>query len=308
MTVSGSKTHIQVLCGCLFALCFWYLTVPACSAQELAWRLTTGDRFEVTLGQQKQAQTSVDKRIAKNHSQTSIRQSWEVEAVDDKGNFRIQQTIKSIRISVENPELPSQALIVDTDSKAAVGKESTKVLNQIRPLIDLELIVTISPRGEILGVSYSDQAQKILQELPGSLDLQSLFTADGIKDLLGAAAIVFPEKSPNRGERWQVTDTVRNPLGEFQRTRAYHLARVEGSDQQQVAVIELKTTIEPKSTNEKNGKLNSFTEIGELRVDLSRGFVRSSRTESITDAETYYRETGVKTTIENINTLTLEAR
>lgn len=278
------------------------------NGQELAWQFKAGDQFDVILDQQKVALTGVDKRVAKSDSQTRIKQRWEVESIDDKGNFRVKQIIESIRMSVVNPEFPQQALSVDTDSEAKVSRESTNVLKQVRPLIGRELFVTITPRGEILGVTYSDETKTILQELPGSLNLQALFTDQGIKDLLGAAAIVFPEKTPEPGGSWETKDSIVNALGKFLRVRQYRLEEIEDLGQRKVAMIKLNTTITPESVDEKNGRLNSFAETGELRIDLSKGYVQSSKTHSVTEAETNYRDIGVKTTIESTNSVTINLR
>jgi hypothetical protein len=287
---------------------FLWLFSGSLVAQELLWQLKTGDQLDVVLSQQKIAHTSVDEKVAKTDSQTKIRQRWNVESIDENGNYRVKQVVDAIRLSVANPEYPQQALFVDTESELKVVRESANVLKQIRPLIGMELFVTMTPRGEILAVTYSDEAKKILQELPGSLNLQALFSVDGMKDLLGAAAIVFPEKTPDQGETWEISDSVLNSLGKFLRVRKYQLADLEDLGQRQIAVVKLNTTIQPESVDGKNGKLNSFTETGELRIDIGKGYVQSSQTHSVTEAETNYRDIAVKTTIESTCSVTINVR
>jgi hypothetical protein len=302
------SSSLRLIGGALIVILGLLPLGPSLSAQELTWKLKAGEKFEVALTQKKFTQTSVDKRMVTNNSQTMIRQHWDVDSIDDKGNFRIKQIIKSIGLSIENPELPSQALLVDTDSDIEGSKESIRVLDQIRPLLGMELTVTISPRGEILGVGYSDDTQKILQELPGSLGLQSLLSAQGVNDLLGAAAVVLPKKAAQPGQSWTGTDSVINPLGEFKRIREYHVIEIENQNASQVAVIDLATTIEPGVVNPKNGKLISFQETGKLKVDLNRGMLQSSETTSVTVAATRYQEIEVKTRIETINKFVIDTR
>jgi hypothetical protein len=275
-------------------------------AYPLAWRLSVADRFAVHLVQQKTTVTRVDKREVKIESSTTIRQNWEVVSVEPNGDYRIKQSIESIRASVGNPEFPGQALIFDTESETRPVKEAAQVLKQITPLIGLNFFVQMSPQGQIKSVTYSDETQKLLQQLPGSLDLQSLFTEDGVKDLLGAASIVLPSQPLQDDKRWEVTDSVSNPFGQYTRIRNYRLARIEGQDA--TAVIEFSTAIEPKKVADlPDEKLNSFEETGEIRINLKNGFVQSSRSRSITQVETKYSEIALYTTVESVATVTLEA-
>jgi hypothetical protein len=277
--------------------------------QELRWNLSVGDRLGVILNQHKVSTTRVDKREVRIDSSTTIHQGWEVVAIDESGNFEIQQSIEAIKVRVANPEFPSQSLAFDTTSETWPSKESANILKQVLPLIGLQFKVTMSPRGEIKAVTSSEETTTQLQELPGSLDLQSLFTEKGLKEMLGGTVLVFPAQSSKEGDRWETKNIVVNPLGVFERVTQHQYAKTEKVNDAQIAVVELASTIEAKKlVDEKEGKLNSYEESGELRFDLVNGFVRSAKTHSLTEVETWYGETGLVTTVDSTNTVSIEAR
>lgn len=278
-------------------------------AQELRWNLSVGDRFRVSVNQERNSTTRVDKREVRISSLTTIDLDWQVTAIDENGNFQIQQSIQKVAAKVGNPEFPSQAISFDTDSENRPKKESLKVLQQVQPLIGVNFNVSLSPRGEITAVTCSEETIKLLQELPASLDLQSLLSEQGLKEILGANGLVLPENSPQEGTAWEAKTTVVNPFGVFDRLTKFKFARTEKVNNVELAMIELQTSVEPKTrVNEKEGKLNFYEESGSLNFDLSNGAVQSLKTKSLTEVENNYSDTRLVTTVENTNHLKIEPR
>ncbi len=289
----------------------WIVTgflVTALPAQEIRWILTTGDKFEVLCEQQTTTLTTVDKRQTKINSSTSIAMNWTVTAVDDQGIGQIDQEITAIRLDVANPEVPSQAIAFDTASPTKPSPESAKILKQVLPLMGLKFAVTMSPAGEIIDVTLPDETQKVLRELPGALRLQELFSAAGIKDLLGNSAIVLPDKTDRNSAGWTVQNTVNNSFGEFVRVRKYTIPANNSETGPNRVTLNLVASMQPaeKISDKQAGELISFSETGDLIWDAERGFFVSSKILSTTKTAVPYHESKIETTVENTNSMTIK--
>ncbi len=296
----------QKICWSLLIVTGFFVT--ALPAQEIKWKLTTGDKFEVLCEQQTTTLTTVDKRKTKINSSTSIAMNWTVTAVDDQGIGQIDQAITAIRLDVANPEVPSQAIAFDTASPTKPSIESAKILKQVSPLIGLKFAVTMSPAGKIIDVALPDETQKVLRELPGALRLQELFSETGIKDLLGNSAIVLPDKTDLNSAGWMVQDAVKNSFGEFARVRKYTIPAINSETGPDRLRLNLVTTMQPaeKNSDKQTGQLILFSETGDLIWDVERGFFVSSKILSTTKTEMPYHESKIETTVENTNSMTIK--
>ena len=135
--LSGSATHAQV---------------------QAQWDLDKGDKFVVTLVQNSNTRTQVDARITSIQSDNQIVMDWNVTSVDENGDMTIEQSLKSIKLSVGDPAVPAQAVKYDTaGTNNEISKTSRKLLEQVQPLIGLKFIVVMSKPGEIKTVTLPDE-------------------------------------------------------------------------------------------------------------------------------------------------------
>ena len=276
--------------------------------QQLAWKLVAGEQFSVSFDQKSTTKTDVDGRRTTINSSTIMSMDWDVIGVDAKGIATIQQTITSLLVAVGDPAVPAKAISFDTGSTAKPSKESAKILAQIKPLIGLKFDVSMNPQGEILNVKPQPAALEILQTLGGSLELQALFSEQGVQDIWGAAAIVLPTTELTPGASWTKSDNVENALGTFARERTYTFSGNGTGDEQALALFEIVATLEPVSTPaEDAGSLLAFNESGSLKFNTAGYFV-SSQSKSSTHTTLPYREKTIDTVVENSIEMTIEKR
>ncbi len=299
------ESKIALPCA-VFAFCLC-LNVQVGSAQKFQWDFSVGDQFEVTFDQSTVTQTTVTEKTTNINSSTRLEMAWSVLAVDRDNNYLIEQAITSIRLSVTDPASTGKSVALDTADSSQVSGESATILKQVKPLINLKFNITITPTGDILSVDLPDDTVKVLRELPGSLQLQALFSEQGVKDLFGASAVVFPEDEIDVGYTWKTSHSAQTAFGEFTRNRSYEFAENRPSGRPDSARFRLETTLEPvdEANQEDTGRLLEYTESGEMWFNLEAGFASSFEVTSLTKTELPYREKLIQTRIENLMRMTV---
>jgi hypothetical protein len=138
---------------------------------------------------------------------------------------------------------------------------------------------------------------KVLRELPGSLNLQSLFSEQGLTDLMGAAAIVLPENELKTGESWETESPVDNQFGQFNRIRRYTFAGTE--EPSELASFHIKTTLDQiaQASTPDPPTLIEFSESGSMKLDPAVGYFVSSDIKNVSKTELPYREKKIITTV-----------
>ena len=71
----------------------------------------------------------------------------------------------------------------------------------------------MNPRGEILDVEIPEQSMQAIREAPASMQIRQVLTKEGLSDLFGQSAIVFPEKSLSAGDTWIDQTEIKNEVG-----------------------------------------------------------------------------------------------
>ena len=276
-------------------------------AQELKWNLQPGERFEVRLVQNSTSKTNVDTRETSMNNSTTIVMDWEVSKVAENGDATIEQSLKSIRLHVGDPAVPSQAISYDTASQDKVSKESRKLLKQVIPLIGLRFDVVMSPQGEIKNVSTPQATQDALNLLPATARLRALFSDRGLKDILGASVVVLPAQALKPGDDWTTESVTPTAFGDFNRKRSYTFVGIKKNDGREFAEFNLKATMEPANRGNVSkakgaslkGSLTSFSGTGQLMLDIQGGYFFSSNVENRVESEKPYREKTINTVATN---------
>lgn len=281
-----------------------------CSAQTdpIKWKLAAGDQFKITLNQTSSADTKVDSRQTKIQNATTLEMDWNVLNVVE-GDATIEQSITAISLNVSNPAVPAQAVALNTSASEieakGFSKTSRALLKQIKPLIGLKFNVTMAASGKIKEVTLPEATSTALNKLPDTVRLRQLFSPEGLTQILGASAIVFPEKTIDAGGTWSEKKMITTPLGAFSRNRTYAVVgpkSLQGND-----LIEIKMeptmTVLPEQESEPDsvlaGKLISFSGTGTLLVDGKNGYLKSSSFENELASERLYREKKIETVVKN---------
>ncbi len=271
-------------------------------AQPLRWNLAEGEQFDVKYTQQSNSSTTVTDRSTEIETETELEMSWLVTDIDDQQHARIEQTIKAIRLVVGDPATPDKKISLDTSSNQTPSRISAPILKQVKPLIGLKFVVSMTARGEIKEVSIPEESLQVLQELPGSLSLQSLFSEEGIRELIGAAATVLPEDELSLDESWETESLVDNGFGQFKRIRRFTFSENDPSDNSDSVTLRVSSTMQQigQAANSEALTLIEFSESGTMTLDLAAGHFLASEMKSTIKTETPYREKKIVTTVKNL--------
>lgn len=282
-------------------------------SKELKWKLKAGDQFAVVLVQKSNSETKVDTRETTVASETTIGMDWEVKNVNSNGDATISQSLTSVKLSVtgftrkKKGETASPLMEVNFDTSAPDGitSESKNLMQQVQPLLGLNFEVVMSPQGEIIDVQTPENVAKQLAQMPDTQKLRALFSKDGLKDILGASAIVVP-KNLTPGQSWTEKTETTTALGSFNRNRTYTYIETKPVDGKQVAEFSLNVTLDPIDESDSqaaatalDSKLIEFTGSGVLLMDVDGGFFHSSKIENRAHSEKPYREKMVDTVVTN---------
>ncbi len=273
--------------------------------QDLKWRLEAGDKFQLTQRLQQTTHTTADRRNVKSESETTLEQDWEVNSVDDNGNFMIGLTVTAIRANVANPQFPAQRLEFNSaNPDGAAGFAGFK--SQVMPLIGLKTGLTMSPTGEILDVQIPEESKAIVENLPEGSAFADFVSAEGIKSRLAASVISLPAKPTSSGDTWETAENLASRLGEFSSQRKFTYSDIEQRGGEQIAVIRLSGSLEPiKLADDSEMTVHSMTEEGEFQINLDQGHFLSSTIKSKMETETQYREITIESVIETTAVTTL---
>lgn len=266
-------------------------------AEKFRWKLNAGDEFTVQLVQDTKIKSNIDQRVQEMANKMTLDMDWKVTDVNDDNTATIAQTITRIRLQIVTPnEGGSQTIAVDTQDTSRQKELAKRLHKQVIALIDTKYNVSMSDRGGLLGVEIPKASLEALRGAPSSLQLRKVLTEDGLKDLFGQSAIVFPENELAKGDDWDSTAKVENSLGVFEKKNVYKYAGPENGSHRFNIATELNQTADGKA----GSKVISFAGSGQLMFNVDAGHVTESTiTNKMNTENNSYKETTINTVIDS---------
>lgn len=205
--------HIKSISLLLFCICF---PAAAQDANSIRWTLQPGDNLQTTLEQTTEIETNIDTRKKKIGNDMLLIIDWQIDKVDGD-RIEMTQSINRIKLQVHRPSKNAiETTLIDTEStnKPAPGL-AVHLHAQIAKLVGTKFSVVMSTRGEVLTVKIPESSMARIRQAPASMTLRKLLTEDGLKDVLGQSAIIFPEN--NADNEWSVGSEAKNAMGKVAR-------------------------------------------------------------------------------------------
>ena len=229
-------------------------------------------------------------------SSNRIELSQWLDGVDEAGNLRLAWVYD--RVVMESSAGGNQVTIDSAEpSDDPVGEAWARMIGQ-------EVIVVMSPRGEVIAVEGIDEiVQGPLDALPDSPETQGIkqlmaqsFGEEQIKYLMQASVAVYPEEAIAIGDRWEFDLQMENPLmGKVNVLNSYQATALDSTEFGACLAADVSIEMEFES----GGMLNQLTEIfrqqgadvkvdvdlnvedarGDICVDLATGLVSRMRQE-----------------------------
>jgi hypothetical protein len=210
------STYVRLL---TCALVLTAVTKPSQAEQLLRWKLRPGEAIDVRMAQDMDMKSNVMGKSLASSADMSMIMRWVVEDVDQAGVTEMRQSIERLRMSMQTPG--GTPVVYDSASRAEPVGMAKNLAQNMQPLIGVEFIQTMSPRGEIMDVRLSDKAHEQLARAPAGAQLRQVFSEDGIKSLLHQAATVLPEQAVTVGDQWTGVTRTQSPVGTLVMNNVY---------------------------------------------------------------------------------------
>jgi hypothetical protein len=259
------------------------LNIAASSAlaeQTLRWNFAPGDQWQVEFDQQSEVTTTIAGRPTSMTLATGMQVRWQVASVDERGSAVVTQTFERLRMKLELPK--TGVVEYDSASDMQAGVDARAIADAVAPLLKAEMRFTMSPRGEIVSVDFDEHAEQALEKAQAARSaaapaMQSLYTKEGMANLLRQVAVQLPEDPVSPGDKWTTAATLKTPLGDVEQHTTYTLDDPP-ADQPQIARIEsvtsLKLSDDPKV--QRVSTLRDQEQRGVLLFDVEAGYLLSA--------------------------------
>jgi hypothetical protein len=157
----------------------------------------------------------------------TIDTTWKVGSVGDDGSAELTQSLDRVRTKVESAfgafEFDSKA------EKEPEGQIAAQVVPMLKTLVGATFRYKISPRGELSDIRIPEGlVEKLKAAGPASGNI-SMFTEDGLKNMILESSLGLPADSIDLGKSWSKQSRIPSPpLGTLVMNKTY---RYEGPSQ-----------------------------------------------------------------------------
>jgi hypothetical protein len=128
---------------------------------------------------------------------------WKVKALSDDGSAEVAQAVDRIRFRIDGAGGPS-AFEFDSDAKQPPppdGPIAAQLAPLLKALVNAEFTFKATARGEITDVRLPENLMELVRQAnPAGGD--TVFSDEGIKNLVVQVGLALPEEPRRRGETW----------------------------------------------------------------------------------------------------------
>lgn len=247
----------------------------------LRWKFEVGEKLDYSMVQEMSMSAAAGPAGQMN---TTMRQdmdmTWDVQGVDkNTGEAVIKQKFERVKMKMTSP-----VFNIDYDSKsdaAPVGL-AAQIAPMYKAMTNAEFEITMTARGEVKDVKIPEEVMTALKNSPGASQMGDIATPEGFKKMISQGALVLPEKSPMKGEKWSTKVEMNNPQAGKQTVETtYTYDGTKDADGVTYAVIkpELKMTFGERPEGAKpqlSMKIVDQSSDGEILFNVSKGRLSST--------------------------------
>ena len=300
--------------SCMFILgVFISCQIIAChlgshaAADELRWKLETGQKFSVKISQETRVSTLVNRKTIKIALLLGYEMDWEVLSKSENGNAMVQQSFT--RMTIKRERTKRETVEFDTASKSEPTKLNQPFADVFEKLVGIKFQVEIAPTGEILKVNLSSDDMETIRKIPESMEARKLFEKRGLDEVLNSGGFVLPTETVDKGFSWPVEKSRKMTFGTSTVKNVY---TYNGLDEQNVAEFKIEGTAtlthKPKNVAEKPLVLKSQSQKGTIKFDNKAGHLKSISMEQDMKTEKPYREMTIETETKTVSKVFFTAK
>lgn len=290
---------------CLTFVLFWVANSKLQAqdtGRELRWNLKAEEKLEAILTQDTNITTKLNNRTQEIGNKMTLEMDWEVKSADSE-KLVIQQSIRRIQLTINAPGKGGVKITtVDTNSKDEPSQFAGELLQQVRPLIGTNYLVTVSPRGEITEVEIPKPSMEVIREAPASMQIRNIMTKEGLIELFGQSAIAFPEKAISAGDTWNTDSELKTNLGDFTKTVEFTYSGSKNLDGTEYDEVNVATTAKLNNAATKT-ELDDFSGSGKLLFSADADKVVDSQWQNSLTTSRTYRDKIIQSTVQTTATL-----
>ena len=294
--------HYIAGCTVSVLLCAQVLAGRSSAQTEFRWKLQPGEQFAVSVAQQTTSDVAYSGKKIATQIDISMELGWTVTAADDK-MITIKQSLRRMVLKMESPKVGKVAY--DSADKSRPSGAAREVAAAVEPLLSAEILLEMSPRGEVQSAKPANEAAEKL--LAAQSDPDALGSKDAIQQLLKQSLIVLPENAVAEGDTWTTVTEISSALGKGQQETTYHLTGVV--EQEGAKLQEIKSTSKldlTPSTAKDAPTIKEHAQSGTVRFSIDQGRVVSAEQEQKLITERPYRETTIVVSLSSKQTTTIK--
>jgi len=254
---------------------------------QLAWKFAKGDQFRLELDQLAKTNSEVTNRKVQISNRIVLKARWEVASVNETGTAKLIQVIDAVSMKMTNTNPEGGVATVEVDSeKETKDKVAIELLKDITPIIGQKVTFEMDAQGRVSNFEMSESTMEVLRDAPSSMEIRKIFSADGMKDVFGPAAVILPKEEIAAGHRWTGDREIENKAGKFKQTVLYSVPEIA----QKESVV-IKMISQTNIVGEPNEKIKVVAQSGSgsITFDTASGFMTKSLFKSTVQTETKYR-------------------
>lgn len=270
------------------------LCLPVAASETLLrWKFTEGQRLQVTVDQHTATETTGAGKPTGIDITMQSRMIWTIDSVDADGTAQITQRFERFAVTMKSGA--AEPIEYASDSEAKPTGSAADIAAAVSPVIGTDFTVTMTNRGAIRAVKLSEAAEQAFAAVE-SPTLKQLFSAEGITQLLGQAAVELPEQPIAKDSTWTSTMTTPSPLGTLKQSRTYIFAAQEDIDGKPLERINITGQLEIEASEQAPRKLKLINQelVGSMLFDSEAGRLASSQSTQKLTTERPYREFKIK--------------
>jgi Family of unknown function (DUF6263) len=223
--------------GVLAALLLTFVASPS-QAETLRWKFKKGQKLNYAMTQKMNMSTSVMGMAIEIKMTMIMDMAMNVKAVKSDGSADATQKITRVRMKMEGG--PFGKIEYDSVKKdgggGVIGEQFAKSLG---PLVNAELTMTMTPRGEVKSMKIPAAVEAALKKAGGGNPVGGGFSADSLKQMTSQMGAIFPEGPVVKGQSWSKKTEADTPQGKMVTNITFKYAGTSTIGGRKVAKLEL---------------------------------------------------------------------
>jgi hypothetical protein len=177
------------------------------AAEPLQWKFQLGASTSYRLKQDSNTNIAMDEGDVKTSMSQTMDLAWLVESVDESGTAKVRQDVERVRMEMTSPA--GQVYSFDSDSEDPPLGLMAMVASLLETLVAEDMVMTLSPRGEILNLDAPEKLLESMKHMPGAAAGGG---DEALKQLFRSGCFVLPEGPLEKGQTWTTQLEMPMPL------------------------------------------------------------------------------------------------